>query len=313
MKGDTIVTKVEFGIKVPTLSEEGVRGQAFVRQILQYLHNAPDAYHSLWVSDHLMPWVRDKGGDADALECWTTMSYLAGVCQDLTLGSAVLCNSFRSPPLLAKMAATLNVLTGGRFVLGIGAGWSDVEYKAYGYDFPSAAQRIRQLAEAVQIIRRMWTEDEVHFEGRYFTVRGARCNPRPDPRPPIMIGGSGEQLTLRVVARYADWWNTHATTPVTVKHKMEVLQDHCAAVGRDFTSIKTTLEAFVAIAETEEAVQRIASRGRRANFAGTPEAVVKQVTPFIDLGVDYFILRFLDQPRTDGAKLFAEQVIPQLM
>lgn len=306
------MTNVEFGIKVPTLSEEGVRGTAFVSQILRYLHDVPDVYRSLWVSDHLMPWVRGRGEDADALECWTVMSYLAGEFKGLTLGSAVLCNSFRRPSLLAKMAATLSTLTGGHFVLGIGAGWSELEYRAYGYDYPRPAQRIRQLAEAVQIIRRMWTEDAVHFEGQHFTVHGVRCNPRPDPRPPIMIGGSGEQLTLRVVARYADWWNTHASTPATVKHKMAVLQDHCAAVGRDFASIRTTLEAFVAIAETEEAVQRIASRGRQAHFAGTPETVVKQVTPFIDLGVDYFILRFLDQPKVDGAELFAEKVIPHL-
>jgi alkanesulfonate monooxygenase SsuD/methylene tetrahydromethanopterin reductase-like flavin-dependent oxidoreductase (luciferase family) len=240
------------------------------------------------------------------------MSYLAGVFKDLTIGSCVLCNSFRSPMLLAKMAATFNALTDGRLVLGIGAGWSEVEYKAYGYDFPNASQRIGQLAEAVQIIKRMWTEDEVHFDGRYFKVRGAMCYPRPDPRPPIMVGGSGEQLTLRVVAQYADWWNTHATTPEMVQHKMDVLRDHCTKVGRDYDSITKTLEGFVAIAETEEEVKRISSRGRRAHFAGTPEQVLDQVTSYIDLDVKHFILRFLDQPRRDGATLFAEKVIPQI-
>lgn len=304
--------EIEFGIKVPTLSEEGARGNTFVSQILQYIQDTQDTYQTIWVSDHLMPWVKGPKGDADALECWTMMTYLAGVFKDLTLGSAVLCNSFRSPTLLAKMAATFNTLTGGRLILGIGAGWSEVEYNGYGYDFPSAPHRIRQLAEAVQIIKRMWTEDEVHFEGRYFNVRGARCYPRPDPHPPIMIGGSGEQLMLRVVARYADWWNTHATTPKMVKHKMDVLRDHCSKVGRDFDSIKTTLEGFVAIAETEEEVKRISSRGRRAHFAGTPEQVLDQVTSYIDLGIEHFILRFLDQPRKDGAKLFAEKVIQQI-
>lgn len=304
--------EIKFGIKVPTLSEEGARGSTFVSQIMQYIHDVQDTYKTIWVSDHIMPWVRGQGGDADALECWTVMSYLAGVFKDLTIGSCVLCNSFRSPTLLAKMAATFNALTDGRLVLGIGAGWSEVEYNAYGYDFPSASQRIRQLAEAVQIIKRMWTEDEVHFDGRYFKVRGARCYPRPDPCPPIMVGGSGEQLTLRVVARYADWWNTHATTPEMVKHKMNVLRDHCTKVGRDYDSITKTLEGFVAIAETEEEVKRISARGRRAHFAGTPEQVLDQVTPYIDLDVEHFILRFLDQPRRDGAKLFAEKVIQQI-
>jgi len=307
------VTDVEFGIKAPTLSEEGVRGRRFTDQVLRYIRAVGTTYGTVWVSDHLMPWVTGKGGDADTLECWTVMSYLAGAFNNLHLGSAVLCNSFRNPPLLAKMAATLHTLAGGRLILGIGAGWSAIEYAGYGYAFPPASTRIGQLAEAVQIIRRLWTEDEVDFAGRYFRVTGARCFPRPDPCPPILIGGHGERLMLRVVARYADWWNTHAASPDVFRHKLAVLREHCAAVGRDFEAITKTAEAFVAIAETEAEVKRIAARGRTAHFAGTPDEVVTQMEPYVALGVEHFILRFLDQPRPDGARLFAEQVIPQIV
>jgi len=303
---------VEFGIKVPTLSEDGSSGPNFIGNVIRFIQEVGDTYGTLWISDHLMPWVEGLGDDADTLESWTTICYLAGVFKNLKLGSAVLCNTFRNPTLLAKMAATLNVLTGNRFILGLGAGWNEREHVSYGYEFTGASARIRRLEEAVRIIRMMWTEDEVNFDGRYYNVRGARCYPRPTAPPTIMIGGGGEKKTLRVIAGYADWWNIPATPIKILQHKIEVLKGHCSSMGRDFHEIRKTLEGFVAIAETKEEADKIASRGRKAHFNGTPEMVVEQLNKYIDLGFEYYLVRFLDQPGTLGAKLFSERVVPFL-
>jgi alkanesulfonate monooxygenase SsuD/methylene tetrahydromethanopterin reductase-like flavin-dependent oxidoreductase (luciferase family) len=312
VRGGLYLEKLEFGIKVPTLSEEGIKGKEFINSIQQYLSEVPPNFTTLWVSDHLMTWVMNQPENADALECWSVMSYLLGTYPHMKVGSGVLCNSFRNPALLAKMAATLADLAPERLILGIGAGWSEVEYKGYGYPFPRAAVRIGQLEEAVQIIKKMWTEDQVTFLGKYYTIHGARCFPRPDPAPPIMIGGSGEQLTLRVVAKYADWWNGHAQSIEHYQHKLNVLERHCNNVGRDYESIIKTIEGFVAIASNRNTAKKIAQRGRQAHFCGTPNDIIAQVQEYLNLGIKHFMLRFLDQPHSDGLKLFAEQVIPSL-
>ncbi len=306
------MSDLEFGIKVPTLSEEGIAGTKFIQSIQQYLSKVPSVFSTLWVSDHLMPWVKNQQANADTLECWSVMSYLLGIYPKMKVGSGVLCNSFRNPALLAKMAATLATFAPGRFILGIGAGWSEVEYNAYGYPFPQPAVRIGQLEEAIHIIKKMWTEDQVTFMGKYYTLREARCFPRPEPAPPIMIGGGGEQLTLRVVAKYADWWNGHAQSTEQFQHKLTVLQAHCHNVGRDYEAITKTVEGFVAIATTHDKAKKITQRGRQAHFYGTPDDVISQVQAYINLGIKHFMLRFLDQPHTDGLKLFATKVIPAL-
>lgn len=306
------MARIQFGIKVASFPSDGINGRLFVDKILNFINRAGDSFNTIWVSDHLTPWTAGVSESLDTLECWTAVSYLIGVFPNRRFGTAVLCNSFRSPTLLAKMAASLDELSSGRFTLGIGAGWRESEYLAYGYDFPSPAVRIRQLSEGVQIIRKLWTEDNVTFNGRYFRVSNLTCYPHPNPCPPILIGGSGEILTLRVVARYADWWNTSAASLDGYKHKLWVLKKHCNKVGRSFQSIRKTAEAFVALGETREEAAKRVSTGRRAHFVGTPEEAVEWLTDFTDLGVDYFIVRFLDEPNTKGARLFADRVIPNL-
>jgi len=216
------------------------------------------------------------------------------------------------------MGATLQLLTGGRFILGIGAGWKEDEYIAYGYEFPSAKVRIEQLEEGVQIIRKMWTEAKATFEGKYYKIRNAICSPRPKPIPPIMIGGGGEKLTLKVVAKHADWWNLPNVSVETFKHKLKVLENHCEKIGRNPDEIKKTLGNIVAIAETRGEARRIATEspfaqmGNLENFIiGDPEAVAEKISKYVDLGVEHFILRFLDFPETNGAELFAEKVAPE--
>ena len=188
----------------------------------------------------------------------------------------VSCAGYRNPALVAKITSTIDVISGGRLDWGIGAGWYDSEYAAYGYDFPPAADRIRMLRETVEIVKLMWTEPDATYEGRHFSVRGAQCDPKPlqDPMPPIWIGGGGEQLTLRVVARHA----THSNfggKPDEFAHKCQVLRGHCDAVGRDYDSITKTWSPEVFIRPTEAEIVA----GRHAQLLGRAVRVVARRQP----------------------------------
>jgi alkanesulfonate monooxygenase SsuD/methylene tetrahydromethanopterin reductase-like flavin-dependent oxidoreductase (luciferase family) len=253
----------------------------------------------------------------DTLECWTTLTYLAGRYPGLTLGSIVMSQSYRAPALLAKMGATLQMLSGGRFVLGLGAGWKEDEYLAYGYKFPSTATRIHQLGEAAQIIRLMWAQPRSTFHGRFYDIEDAICEPKPDPPPPLLIGGGGRKLTLRYVAEHADWWNYPGGTFENYNELLDVLRGHCEAVGRDYnTIVKTWGAECVAVASSPHKARQMAEASPfhtpGVSIIGTPDEVAKHLSRFADVGVEHFFLRFADFPKTDGASLFAEEVIPRL-
>ncbi len=304
--------RISFGWRIPEFPVKGQpEGQEFIVQVLRSLESVEGKFDSAWLSDHVIPWAAWQNPATDNLEGWTALNYFMGMFKRLSFGHIVLCNSFRNPALLAKMAATLSVLSSGRFILGIGAGWKGDEYLSYGYDFPAASVRIEALDEAVQIIRKMWTENVVHFNGKHYKVNGGYCNPKPNPKPPIMIGGSGEKLLLKVVASQADWWN--AVLPLEeYKRKLPVLKKHCEKVGRNYDSIKKTWLGAVSIAKTEDEAVRIAESNpfvaTDPPLTGTPEQVTKQLAEFVDLGVEYFILRFLDFPSQTGIELFTEKV-----
>lgn len=307
---------VEFGWRVPAFPVDGSTGLQLVQQIEQNLRQLQGRLHSAWVADHFVPWARFQSEDTPALECVSSICYLAGAFPDLHFGSIVMSQSYRNPALLAKIGATLQLLTGGRFILGIGAGWKADEYRAYGYDFPKPAVRIAQLEEVVQIVKHMWTETPATFEGKYYQIENAYCEPKPEPPPPILIGGGGEQLTLRVVAKYADWWNIPGGTVERYAHKLDVLRRHCDTVGRNFDEIrKTWAGEVVAVAATEAEARRIAANSPfngGSSLVGTPAQVADGLRAFTDLGVTYFILRFADFPQPDGALRFVEEVIPLL-
>lgn len=310
------MSKVKFGWRVPAFPVDGSQRSTFVDQITNNLARVRGRFDSAWVADHFIPWASFQADETDTLECWTTICYLAGAFPELQFGSIVLCQSYRNPALLAKMGATLQLLSGGRFIFGIGAGWKQDEYLAYDYEFPGAPVRIAQLAETVRIVRKLWTEAPASFEGTYYRIKDAYCEPRPDPPPPIMIGGGGERLTLRVVAEQADWWNFPGGSVENYAHKLEVLRSHCEAVGRDYEEIvKTWTAEMVAIAETEAEARRLAEASPYdggSQLVGTPAQIVERLRAFTDLGVEHFVLRFADFPNPAGAELFAEAVIPQL-
>jgi F420-dependent oxidoreductase-like protein len=276
-------------------------------------------FHSIHFIDHLLA-LPDP--TSDILESWTTMTACATLTRRVRLGGVVLCNSFRSPALLAKMAATLDVISGGRFELGIGAGWHEPEYRAYGFDFPRAATRIEQLGEAVRLIKRLWTGERVDFSGRYYRVTDGQCRPVPVqlPRPPIMIGGSGERKMLRLVAEEADIWNASAGNYAQLDHKIAVLREHCRAVGRDVASLELSLQDLVVIAPTDAALQApLADARRRLSFfgnvdeiatIGTPDRCIDTIRKKVSQGITYFVCLFTDGGQPDTVRLFGERVLP---
>src|SRR5438445_4177691 len=203
-------------------------------------------YDSVWVYDHFHN-VPVPAHEA-VFECWTVMAAISQLTTNVRLGQMVGCSPYRNPGLLAKITSTIDVISGGRLDWGIGAGWYDNEFKGYSYEFAAAKDRIGVLRETVEIVKSMWSEPTTDYDGRYFQLKGAQCDPKPlqQPHPPIWIGGGGEQLTLRVVARHADKSN-FGGKPDEFGHKCEVLKGHCAAVGRDYDEIAKTWSTEVFI------------------------------------------------------------------
>jgi alkanesulfonate monooxygenase SsuD/methylene tetrahydromethanopterin reductase-like flavin-dependent oxidoreductase (luciferase family) len=264
-------------------------------------------FSSIWVSDHMME------GDRYRIEPWTQLTWIAARFPGVGLGHNVLANSYRHPPLMAKMAASLQVLSGGRFILGYGAGWLEPEYLAYGYEFPPARIRIAQMEEGVQAIRALWTQSPANFEGEYYHVRNAWCEPRPDPVPPILIAGEGEQFLLRAVARHADWWLSYGHRPDVLRHKLSVLADHCAAIGRDPSTIRKATPITVYLDRSADAARRWAGDAVNAEqpaFAGDPAGLVDRLTELGEMGFEMIQLRFARMFDTADLELFVDEVRP---
>jgi alkanesulfonate monooxygenase SsuD/methylene tetrahydromethanopterin reductase-like flavin-dependent oxidoreductase (luciferase family) len=233
----------------------------------------------------------------------------------------VACNLFRPPSLVAKMAATLDVVSGGRLDFGLGAGWDESEARAYGYAFPPAGERVDRLAEAIAVIRALWTVPDATLETRHYSVRGAQCDPKPlqEPAPPVWVGGAGERRTLRVVAERADWSN-FGGTPEEWAHKREVLAAHCRDIGRDPADVLGSWQHDALIRESPAEVDAAGSLDvwgadpatwRAANLVGTPEQVCARVERYVRRGCRAFVIWPADYPSHETLTLFAERVIPE--
>lgn len=282
-----------------------------VEKTTPYLDAVVEPFESIWYPDHV------QYGSKRVAEGWTLMVYGLARYQDKLCGHQVLCNSFRNPAHLAKMSTTAQSLSGGRFVLGIGAGWNEEEYNAYGWPFPRPRVRIEEMIETIQICRAMWQGGPVVYKGKHYTVDGAYCEPLPDPLPPIMIGGSGEKFLLRAVATEADWWNYIYQTPAAYGQKQAVLQQHCLDAGRDYDQIVQVLASQILIAPTESELAQLQNdpdvRPVTSNgIAGTPQQVTEQLLAGVAQGAGRINVSFADSPRTDGTQLFIEEVLPHL-
>ena len=308
--------ELRFGWHMHSFPVDGSSGPAFVEQIHHTLRRIQPYFDSVWVDDHMMPWAEWQPKDTPYLECLTTIAYFAAAYPTLTFGASVLCQSYRNPGLLAKMVANLQLLTGGRFIVGIGAGWMEREYRAYNFEFAPAPVRLDQLEEAIQVVKRLWTESPASYTGTHYRIDDAYCEPRPDPIPTLLIGGGGEQRTLRLVAQYADWWNIPGGSAANYAHKLNVLRRHCTAVGRDYDDIvKSWSCEAIAVAETEAEARHIAASSPYSNehaIVGTPAQVSEQIYAFLALGVEYLIVRLIDFPSTAGIDLFVREVMPRL-
>ncbi len=275
-------------------------------------------YDSIWVYDHFHNVPRPA--HETVFECWSTIAAISQRTSRIRLGQMVGCNSYRNPGLLAKVTSTVDVMSGGRLEWGIGAGWYENEYRAYGYDFPKPKDRIGMLRESVEIVRSMWTEAETTYKGRYYEMVRANCDPKPlqKPLPPIWIGGGGEQLTLRVVAQYADCSN-FGGNPEEWERKRNTLWNHCRTVGRDPGTIRMTWSPEVFIRETEAEIEAAGSRSlwgedveswRAGNLVGTPEQVCEKIETYLSLGCRGLVPWCPDYPSLETLELFATKVIP---
>lgn len=276
-------------------------------------------FDSIWLYDHFHTVPRPT--QEVTFECWVSTAALARDTKRVRIGQIVTCNSYRNPALLAKMASTVDVLSHGRLYLGIGAGWYEHEYRAYGYDFPDAPERLRSLRDALQVILAMWSQEEATFDGKYHQVHGAINQPKGVQKPhiPILIGGAGEKVTLKLVAQYANACNLGGDI-ANVQHKLEVLKQHCENLGRDFNDIKrTVIIDECAIAETEDEVlaklhpeQRDNLEGlRRTQLVGTPEQIRQRIAEYAEVGIHELIIRFVDATKLESLRLFAREFIRQ--
>ena len=225
------LTAIQIGFCVPAESRKKAERKTWVADINRALTLISPYFDSAWIVDHLM------FDDTAVLEAFTTLSYFAGLHPQLKFGHAVLCQSFRNPALMAKMAANLQFLSDGRFILGVGAGWHEAEYRAYGYDFPSDGVRVEQLGEALQIIRALWTEEKASFSGTHYRIHEAYLEPKPELLPPIMLGAFRPKM-LRLTAKYADWWNVSSTSSKDYRLMVEEFERACEAVGRDSATVR---------------------------------------------------------------------------
>ncbi len=255
-------------------------------------------FSTIWLEDHM------QVGATDALESLTTLSYLAGAYPQFNIGTLVLSQSYRNPALLAKMFANLHALTGGRVILGIGAGWKEDEYLSYGYPFPPVKTRLEQLEEAVQIIRAMWTTQPATFEGQHYSIHNAYCVPRPSSKLPILIGGGGEQRTLALVARYADWWNFNSVPLEEYARKLGILKRHCERIGRNLSDIKLTYLSTISVSEDPARVQRDPVKHF---IAGNATEVISELERFREIGVTHFMFRI---PNLETLQHFVAHVVP---
>ena len=309
---------MKFGLQHPNFTFDGENPR--IVEKLRNLVGRAESYDfdSFWVMDHFHQIQNVGEVQEPMLEGWTTQSVVAGFTSKIKLGTLVTGIVYRYPSVLAKIGATLDVLSKGRLFMGIGAAWNVDEATAYGISFPPTKERMQRLEEAVQIIKKMWTEENATFNGKFYQVRNAYCNPKPiqKPHPPIMIGGSGERSTLKIVAKYADACNIFGSVE-TVRKKLGVLREHCRAEGRDYDSILKSKLGHVVIDDEKEKVMEVIKgipedRRREYLIYGTPDEVRQQVEDFRDAGIEYLIVNLEPERELQALETFANEIVKRL-
>jgi probable F420-dependent oxidoreductase len=276
-------------------------------------------YDSVWVCDHLygvpLPTL-------PIFEAWSELAAVAVITEHVQLGTLVTPPFFRNPAVLAKQIATIDHISNGRTIVGLGAGWFESEFKGYGCTFPGLRERMRALDEAAEILKRMWTQDKVTFHGRHFSVEDVLCEPKPLRRPPILIGGGGERVLMGIVARSADIWNNLAVFQHQLGEKVEALRRRCDDFGRDFASIEVSQQCIVVIAEDTARARASLEKAKKIygghmgaaleehGIWGAPDAVIEKIERHRKLGCSLFCIEFFGRDTRVPARLFADKVMP---
>ncbi len=309
-RGASVTKHFRYGLFLNNFTEDKKSGAAYASAIKSYLDEVADGFDSIWVPDHLSTGM----GARDVLECISTLSYLSAQYTKHVFGTLVLCNGFRNPALTAKTGATLDLLTGGRFILGIGAGWYDPEFREHGYEYPPGHVRADQLGEAVKLMRMMWAEDNVTFHGKYYSVEGVCCHPKPRGIP-LMVGGTGEKRSLRIAAKYADIWNASQVSQEVFARKAKVLDEQCEKMGRDPSTLMKTAFLLVYLAETDAEARRL-FKSRHLDvvptIVGSPKTVSETLRTYRDAGAEGLILGVRPFLNTKGTRMLVDEVLPEL-
>lgn len=277
-------------------------------------------YDSFWLMDHLIQIPRVGRLTDPILEPYTALSGIASITNKIRLGTLCTCNLFRSPPLLAKMGATLDHVSNGRFWLGIGAGWFREEASMYGYEFPNALTRLQMLEESLRIIIRAWRYKRFSFHGKFYDLEDLVSEPKPvqNPRPPILVGGDGKKITLRLVAKYADACNLTPSGD-ELQEELDALKEHCKNVGRRYASVLKTKLVTVSFGEDVDSGRKRSlaykPRGMPQNeywssiLAGRPKDMINEIEKFHQQGIEYFIINFRGRYNPKDKHMFAEKVM----
>jgi F420-dependent oxidoreductase-like protein len=303
------MAKMHFGVNLPQIK----RSWSETRAMAEAAESL--GYDSVWFNDHIYGIPTPQ---LPILEAWTALPAVAAVTSRVQLGTLVSPVGFRNPALLAKSVGTVEEISGGRTIVGLGGGWYGDEFTGYGIDFPPVKTRLEQLEEAVVLMRRLWSEEQVTFEGKHFHTRDVYCAPKPAKAPPILLGGGGEKVFLRICAEHADIWNNLAVNQEHIAPKIDVLKRHCDAVGRDPAAITISQQTMVVIGSDDaDAAAKVAKAKQifgghlGKGISGTPEQCADQIQQLADLGCTMLIIEFFGRDPSEPAKLFAETVMPR--
>lgn len=311
---------MRFGLFLSYPSQESTPEENSFDVVVAVARAADEAgLESVWMPDHFMFVERDAPDtEVEIMECFTTLAAIAACTQRVKLGPYVAGVPYRNPAMVAKMFATLDVISHGRLIAGLGAAWHEQEFEAYGWRFPPVKERMEGLEDAIHIVDSMLTQNPASYSGKHYSINDALNYPRPvqKPRPPLMIGGGGEKQTLRLVAQYADMYNLYTGDPETTRHKFEVLRAHCERVGRPYEEITRTKQVTVMLARDEAELAR--KREKHTWFltsppvVGTPDTVIAGLKEYASVGVQYVIFDMPDATDLEPIYLFAETVMPAL-
>ncbi len=307
------MANVHFGVTVPQIKRTWDESVTASREFEAM------GYDSLWVCDHL---YGPQSPQIPILEAWSLLAGLAAATEKVELGTLVTPAGMRNAAHLGKVIATVDNIAGGRVIPGLGGGWMQREFTDFGVPFLSTKERLGQLRETVTLLKRMWTEDEVTFEGKYIQAEHVVCEPKPPRKMPLLIGGGGEKVTMKLAAKEADIWNNQAGQQARLPHKVEVLKQHCADIGRPFEEVTVSQQCLVTIAPDEDSAGPMIATAKKIfgghlgdpegplAIAGSPARVKEQIQKHIDIGCTMFLIEFFGRDTREPAALFAEQVLP---